>query len=53
MSPRRTRNLIEQILADEEQHFSWLETEIDLSEKLGEALHSAGRLQASTTPADP
>src|SRR6267143_6643620 len=48
-----TRNLIEQILADEEQHLSWLETEIDLYEKLGGALYSASRLQAGTTPAGP
>jgi bacterioferritin len=44
-----TRNLIEQILADEEKHLSWLETEIDLHEKLGETLYSASRLQVSTT----
>jgi bacterioferritin len=41
-----TRNLIEKILADEEQHFSWLETEIALYEKLGESLYCAGRLSA-------
>ena len=41
------------ILADEEQHFSWLRTEIDLYEKLGEALYSASRLQAGTTPEKP
>jgi bacterioferritin len=43
-----TRNLIEQILADEEQHLSWLETEIALYEKLGEALYCASRLPAGT-----
>jgi len=43
-----TRNLVEQILADEEQHLSWLETEIALYEKLGESLYSASRLQAGT-----
>jgi len=41
-----TRNLIEKILADEEQHLSWLETEIALYEKLGESLYCAGRLSA-------
>src|SRR6266446_287321 len=41
-----TRNLIEQILADEEQHLSWLDTEIALYEKLGESLYFASRLQA-------
>jgi bacterioferritin len=43
-----TRNLIEQILADEEQHLSWLETEIALYEKLGESLYCASRLSAGT-----
>ena len=41
-----TRNLIEQILADEEQHLSWLDTEIALYETLGESLYCASRLQA-------
>ena len=41
-----TRNLIEQILADEEQHLSWLDTEIVLFETLGESLYFASRLQA-------
>jgi bacterioferritin len=39
-----SRNLIEKILADEEQHLAWLETEIDLCAKLGEALYFASRL---------
>jgi bacterioferritin len=43
-----TRNLIEQILADEEEHLSWLATEIDLCAKLGDALYMASRLQAVT-----
>jgi bacterioferritin len=43
-----TRNLIEQILADEEKHLNWLETEIALYEKLGESLYSASRLPAGT-----
>jgi bacterioferritin len=42
-----TRNLIEKILADEEQHLSWLETEIALHEKLGESLYCASRLSAA------
>ena len=41
-----TRNLIEKILADEEQHLNWLETEIALYEKLGESLYCASRLSA-------
>jgi bacterioferritin len=41
-----TRNLIEKILADEEQHLSWLETEIALHEKLGETVYCASRLSA-------
>ena len=44
-----SRNLIEQILADEEQHLTWLETEIELCAKLGDALYIASRLQAVTT----
>jgi bacterioferritin len=39
-----SRNLIEQILADEEQHLAWLETEIELCAKLGDALYVASRL---------
>ena len=39
-----TRSLIEKILADEEQHLSWLETEIALYEKLGESLYSVSRV---------
>jgi bacterioferritin len=42
-----TRNLIEKVLADEEQHLSWLETEIALHEKLGESLYCASRLSAA------
>jgi len=44
-----SRNLIERILADEEQHLCWLETEIDLYAKLGDAAYIASRLQAVTT----
>jgi bacterioferritin len=43
-----TRSLIEKILADEEQHLSWLETEIALHEKLGESLYSVSRVSAGT-----
>ena len=46
-----TRNLIEQILADEEQHLSWLDTEIDLYETLGESLYCASRLQTGKASA--
>jgi bacterioferritin len=46
-----TRNLIEQILADEEQHLSWLDTEIDLYETLGESLYCASRLHAGKASA--
>jgi bacterioferritin len=46
-----TRNLIEQILADEERHLSWLDTEIALYETLGESLYSATRLQARKSSA--
>jgi bacterioferritin len=38
--------LIEGILADEELHLSWLQTEIDLYDRLGEALYVATRLNA-------
>ncbi|RLP08527.1 ferritin-like domain-containing protein [Propionibacterium australiense] len=39
-----TRRLIEQILSDEEQHLYWLQSEIELLEKLGEQLYTAARL---------
>lgn len=42
-----TRNLLEAILADEEQHLVWLETELALLEKLGEPLYTASRLRSS------
>jgi bacterioferritin len=41
-----TRSLIEKVLADEELHLSWLETEIALHEKLGESLYSVSRVSA-------
>lgn len=39
-----TRILIEQILADEEGHLSWLEQEISLYDRLGEALYLSKRM---------
>jgi bacterioferritin len=44
-----TRNLIEQILEEEEQHLSWLATEIALYDTLGESLYSASRLRSGPT----
>ena len=41
----------EQILADEEQHLSWLDTEIALYETLGESLYCASRIQAQKASA--
>jgi bacterioferritin len=46
-----TRVLLEGILADEEQHLSWLQTELELLDKLGEPLYIANRLGAPTTAA--
>jgi bacterioferritin len=40
-----TRNLIERILDDEEQHLDGLRTEVELYEKLGEPLYMANRLR--------
>jgi bacterioferritin len=45
-----TRTLVETILVDEELHLAWLETELELFEKLGEALYTANRLQRRTAP---
>jgi bacterioferritin len=45
-----TRILIEGVLADEEMHLSWLQTEIDLYDRLGEALYVANRLDAPSPP---
>ena len=41
-----TRVLLEGVLADEEEHLSWLETELSLLERLGEQLYLANRLGA-------
>ncbi len=45
-----TRNLIEGVIADEEEHLSWLKTEVDLFDKLGESLYMSNRLAASSLP---
>ena len=45
-----TRILIEGILADEELHLAWLQTEIDLYDRLGEALYVANRLNTPSSP---
>lgn len=39
-----TRILIEEILADEEEHLYWLEQELNLLEKLGEPLYLSKRM---------
>jgi bacterioferritin len=41
-----TRILLEGVLADEEEHLSWLETELALLEKLGDQLYLSNRLGA-------
>lgn len=47
-----TRTLIETIIADEEQHLYWIETELQLLDRLGEGLYTANRINApGTTPA--
>ena len=46
-----TRILLEGVLADEEEHLSWLETELALLEKLGEQLYLSNRL--GTPPSGP
>lgn len=45
-----TRTLIEQILADEEEHLSFLKLELDLLDRLGEPLYLSSRLSASADP---
>jgi bacterioferritin len=45
-----TRTLIEGILADEEEHLVWLETELGLLDRLGDALYVASRLTAASPP---
>ena len=41
-----TRILLEGVLADEEEHLSWLETELALLEQLGDQLYLTNRLGA-------
>ncbi|EIV93785.1 bacterioferritin [Frankia sp. QA3] len=43
-----TRILIETILADEERHLAWLDTELSLYHRLGEPLYTAQRLAVAT-----
>lgn len=43
-----TRRLVETILADEEEHLDWLRTELELLDRLGEALYVANRLLPSS-----
>jgi bacterioferritin (cytochrome b1) len=45
--------LIEGILADEEQHLTFLRTEVDLYERLGEALYTANRLGTPAASSPP
>lgn len=45
-----TRNLIEAIIGDEEQHLSFLELELDLLDRLGESLYLSTRINAPTSP---
>ena len=46
-----TRALIERILADEEEHLAWLETELALLDRLGDALYVASRLTPTSSSA--
>lgn len=39
-----TRNLIERMLEDEEEHLAWLEQELSLLDKLGEPLYLSKRM---------
>lgn len=47
-----TRKLFETIALDEEGHKAWLELQIDLIERLGEALYSTRFLEAPVTETD-
>lgn len=42
-------NIFESILADEEHHIDYLDTQLDLVEKLGEALYIAQQIEQPTT----
>lgn len=46
-----SRIMLEGILADEEEHLSWLQTELSLLDRLGEALYISNRLNPSPTSA--
>jgi bacterioferritin len=48
-----TRILVETILADEERHLTWLDTEVKLYHRLGEPLYMAQRLSTTAAPAIP
>ena len=45
-----TANLFEEILADEEHHIDYLETQLELMDKLGEALYLAQLVDQPPTP---
>ena len=48
-----TRRLIEGVLADEEQHLSFLELELQLLDRLGEQLYLSTRMGTPTTRPQP
>ena len=45
-----TRTLIETVLAEEELHLAWLETELELLDRLGEALYIASHVRPAVDP---
>ena len=47
-----TRNLLENVLADEERHLDWLETELALLERMGEPLYLSTRLTGGSQSAN-
>ena len=49
---RVSKNLFEQILAEEEHHIDYLETQLHLMETLGEQLYLAGQIEHPTTGAE-
>jgi bacterioferritin len=48
---RTSKNLFEEILADEEHHIDYLETQLHLLDTLGEQLYLAGQIE-HPTPGD-
>jgi bacterioferritin len=46
---RTTKNLFERILADEEEHIDYLETQLHQLDALGEQLYLAGQVEQPTT----